>query len=462
MRNKTPNGKQNPLNSASPTNSFETNIKNFIDHNNNYFYSNFYDINETCSSSKIYSNKQKALNIIDHKNSILQTIKVIKKCKNPEALKRLNKNKNESNLKFVYFNKLQKSKISKSVKANSCDSKFKLTKHIKNLIHNVKNNYSINNYNISRKNNIINNKIKDINFNISDGKKESNKENHSCSPIKTIKITNSNNSNIKRNLELYHKKKVLNNSSKEKKTIKKDNFKVTKINKKNNNKIIIIKNIQKLQKKDKISILEFNELISEKKTCDSKKSGINSVKINNYNVNKPKEINLKYKLFKDYICDDIDDEIVNTSQISKIFIGEIEGYNDILEDDEKKNKRENSNLSKNTIHQRSKSLNSSKNLIEDLNELSGFLDINNINYRSKEISFIDDQFETTEKKCASFDDSPILIDNDKRKKNFVYSNKKAKRKNYFNNKNNKEMRSKLFCKLKNDTLENNNEKCFIY
>ena len=118
--------------------------------------------------------------------------------------------------------------------------------------------------------------------------------------------------------------------------------------------------------------------------------------------------------------------------------------------------------SKNTIHQRSKSINSSKNLIEDLNELSGFLDINNINYSSKEISFIDDQFEMTEKKCASFDDSPILIDNGKKNKNFVYSNKKVKRKNYFNGKSNKERRSNLFCKLKNDNVKNNNEKCFIY
>ena len=62
---------------------------------------------------------------------------------------------------------------------------------------------------------------------------------------------------------------------------------------------------------------------------------INGVKTNNFDVKKPKEENLKFKLMKD----DIESEI-SISQASKIIIGNIDGYNDIIEDDIKNNQNQ--------------------------------------------------------------------------------------------------------------------------
>ena len=61
--------------------------------------------------------------------------------------------------------------------------------------------------------------------------------------------------------------------------------------------------------------------------------GINSVKTNNFIINKPKEENLKYSSIKEYLDDNDEHTEVSPSQISKIIIGQIEGYNDIIEED---------------------------------------------------------------------------------------------------------------------------------
>lgn len=61
--------------------------------------------------------------------------------------------------------------------------------------------------------------------------------------------------------------------------------------------------------------------------------GINSVKINNFIINKPKEENLKYSSIKEYFDDNEEQTEISPSQISKIIIGQIEGYNDIMEED---------------------------------------------------------------------------------------------------------------------------------
>ena len=63
------------------------------------------------------------------------------------------------------------------------------------------------------------------------------------------------------------------------------------------------------------------------------KDEINKIKANNYEINKPKEINLKYTLLKepDYEEENLN---VNKSQIENIVIGKIDGYKDIIESDE--------------------------------------------------------------------------------------------------------------------------------
>ena len=61
--------------------------------------------------------------------------------------------------------------------------------------------------------------------------------------------------------------------------------------------------------------------------------GINSVKTNNFIINKPKEENLKYSSIKEFFDDNEEQTEVNPSQISKIIIGQIDGYKDIIDDD---------------------------------------------------------------------------------------------------------------------------------
>ena len=63
------------------------------------------------------------------------------------------------------------------------------------------------------------------------------------------------------------------------------------------------------------------------------KNEINKIKANNYEINKPKEINLKYTLLKDPDYEE-DNLNINKSQIEKIVIGKIDGYKDIIESDE--------------------------------------------------------------------------------------------------------------------------------
>ena len=459
IRNKTPSAiVKNYASNGISANSFDINTKYFIDQKNHYFYSNCYDINDTCSSTKIYTNKQKALKT-NRKKNILKTIKVTKKFKNPEALNHVQKKNNKSNLKYVYFNKVQKSKISKSIKSNSCDSNFKYAKLQKNLIHILKNNCPNYNCNIHYKNN---NKNSKINVNISNSMKKFQKKNNPYNLIKII--NNKKNSNEKRNLRLYRKKNILNRKSKEKNPTKNDNIIINSINKKIKikNKIIIQKKDQNLKNKDKMSSFEFGDSTSEIKTTDLKKCEINCVKINNYNVNKPKEINLKFKSIKNNINENIDDEMENISRTSKVVIGEIDGYSDIIEEDLKNNFRKACEENKNNTGQRSKSLNSNNHFYEGLNKICDFFDTRKMNYSNIEISLIDDQYETINKKSISFNGSSILFNNEQNKINIIYSNKKSKRKNYFIDKNDNEKIDKSYSKLMVKNIKPTNEKCFIY
>ena len=59
---------------------------------------------------------------------------------------------------------------------------------------------------------------------------------------------------------------------------------------------------------------------------------INGIKINNFDINKPKELNMKFTLLKEDKESDL-----SVSRASKVIIGKIDGYKDIIETDKKNN-----------------------------------------------------------------------------------------------------------------------------
>ena len=130
------------------------------------------------------------------------------------------------------------------------------------------------------------------------------------------------------------------------------NKKLNNINIKNNNRINKPKEIY-----NSIYALDIGQEKNEK---------INGVKINNFDVKKPQEQNLKYTFIKDKEKDepkDISD--LSVSHASKVIIGKIDGYKDIIENDKRNNKNKfNPNLymKNNFSKDISDSLNFSNNL----------------------------------------------------------------------------------------------------
>ena len=114
---------------------------------------------------------------------------------------------------------------------------------------------------------------------------------------------------------------------------------------------------------------------------------INDIKINNYIIKKPNEDNMKFTLLKNKINEN--EESIPEINKSKIFIGDIEGYKDIIESDKNnyyKNEKENTiNIfGQNTmdnINDESKTRN--KKILLNLNsddlEISNLNNINNFN-----------------------------------------------------------------------------------
>jgi hypothetical protein len=86
---------------------------------------------------------------------------------------------------------------------------------------------------------------------------------------------------------------------------------------------------------------------------------INGVKTNNFDVKKPKEENLKFTLMKD----DIESNL-SVSQASKIVIGKIDGYKDIIETDIK-NYQINYSKYKSMLYNKKFNLFNSTNRLED-------------------------------------------------------------------------------------------------
>ena len=113
---------------------------------------------------------------------------------------------------------------------------------------------------------------------------------------------------------------------------------------------------------------------------------INGVKINNFDINKPRDENLKFTFAKDDKQSDL-----SVSRASKVIIGKIEGYRDIIETDKAKNHYKiysnlyNKKLNKlNLINYLS---NSNKNSYKKINNCSNILKKEN-----DSITFNDDEF----------------------------------------------------------------------
>ena len=194
---------------------------------------------------------------------------------------------------------------------------------------------------------------------------------------------------------------------------------------------------------------------------------INEIKINNYIINKPKEENMKFSSLK-YNFSENDEKNEKNSEISKIIIGQIEGYKDIIEQDKSKSLME--LLSRISFSYAKNNTNNKQSIVNGDNINSHFFgeinidnkEINNINITN--IKNVDEDFD-------SEDFSSIIRNNikskNKKSKEFIYKRKinlNCKYKNNIKtsmNTNNTTISSKEKEKEKNKIIKAyNNEKNF--
>ena len=109
-------------------------------------------------------------------------------------------------------------------------------------------------------------------------------------------------------------------------------IKIKQINKIENNKKESNNSIYEIKNKN-CKVINSSEDLNFVLNESEYKIPVNSIKINNFGVNKPKENNLKYTLLKESEEDE-ENKNLNKSKIENIVIGKIESYKDILETDE--------------------------------------------------------------------------------------------------------------------------------
>ena len=268
----------------------------------------------------IYNKEQRKTTTSLYRNNITNINKIINTAessinKKSNYIRRINLKYNidKSNYKYVLNKYKNPSKVSHSLDNIS-------TKTIINKINNNKNK----NKN-QLKPNSFDNKTNKMIINISPNIKLKYMENklNTNSLLDNNKIKNNINSKNKN-----RKNKIYNN--------KLNSYNISKINSEN----ISING----KPKPKITTKEIYNNISVLDVGQENNEKINGVKINNFDVKKPKEQNLKYTVIKDDIKDNND---LSVSQASKVIIGKIDGYKDIIENDKKNKFKFNSNLYKN-------------------------------------------------------------------------------------------------------------------
>ena len=145
---------------------------------------------------------------------------------------------------------------------------------------------------------------------------------------------------------------------------------------------IIKKKNVKMIKKFNDNTFKIFELMKE----NDGEEKINGVKINNFDINKPRDENLKFTFAKDDKQSDL-----SVSRASKVIIGKIEGYRDIIETDKAKNHYK---IYSNLYNKKLNKLNlinfmnnSNKNSYKKINNCSNILKKEN-----DSITFNDDEF----------------------------------------------------------------------
>ena len=267
--------------------------------------------------------------------------------KNKLKVNNYKKNRNKNLIYFSLDNILSKAKTNKNktkVKANSFDKnknisinktpKLKL-KHMENKLKTKK----------VKKNTKYRNKIKSDNsgkapcsnktnthfkyYNKLERKTEIVRNSYGKNKLNlNYKSDNSNNNsklfsgNTSTNYKSLNSRKIIKSNKKDKKL-------TPDINKNKKTKKYI--NINSYKNKEKVSDDNcFKEFDFVKENDIDEK--INGIKINNFGVNKPKEMNMKFTLFKEEKESDL-----SVSRASKVIIGKIDGYKDIIETDKKNN-----------------------------------------------------------------------------------------------------------------------------
>ena len=181
-------------------------------------------------------------------------------------------------------------------------------------------------------------------------------------------------------------------------------------------------------------LLETNRKTKNNLEKNESSNAINNIKVNNFNIQKPKEENMKFTLLKNKFEENDSIQDINKS---KIIIGNIDGYEDIIESDKinnKLNQKEKTiNLFEyNTIdnEKTNKSKNWTKklnlNLLEETDNNSCGLEIYNFNNLNNNNGFINDSEIKSFLNCIEdeyeFDDMSTTI----LKKNKNIINRKSK------------------------------------
>ena len=275
-------------------------------------YNNESNIETISKMSKMFLNKSKIKNIEKiYKTNTSRQKSPLKNAKNPVTFHH-NKKKDPSELKTIRKTLPKKKNNLNGLKTNqgcSINSSYK----------NYNFKYIIQEKVMGRKsyknsNNNLKDKIKQLNN--QDLFKRNNKKN-----IKLI-----DNYNNKRMTTCSNNNKIFKTEENNQKN-KKNKTKIKKIPKNENNK-------NNKEKKDSfMDKIELNSKIFMEKD-DDKETDINYIKINEFNVKKPKEMNLKYTILKNGIQTEKSMEEISES---KIIIGNIEGYKDIIESDKLNN-----------------------------------------------------------------------------------------------------------------------------
>ena len=285
-----------------------------------------------------------------------------------------NDNSNNNTIKIKNINIVKNINIKNKIKEN----KFKTNNKEYNIKEHKEKSFFVQNVNKSKKN-INKVERKKLSFDITDDNKNIKNANKN---ILLKKIPDNNTKTKTKNVLNIN---VLNSSSQKDQSsliIKIDNNIKNKNNFRSTNKNIKNKkdNLENKNKNDELGNIEENGYQFVTENDQGVNTGINSVKTNNFVINKPKEENLKYSSIKEFLDDNEEQTEISPSQISKIIIGQIDGYKDIIDED--KNINTNNDKSKSLLELLSKYsfsyIKNNRQSIENLDNLNLFEESNDI------------------------------------------------------------------------------------